>query len=201
MSRNISPLTRRMARSLKPLSRAEAKRARQTAIDYLRPELERDGKSRFRVLGAEMMIMRPKSRGAVPKRLIEVIVIDYQNRRHLRVVVDGARVVEAHELEGQPAFHAEEIAEAKAIAVAADPALRKLQARRTIFLSPFAPGACEPGQRRVGLRFVLRQKDGSGAIQAAAEVDLIEQKLLAAELYGKSSSTQLLGGNLHGRLR
>ena len=80
----------------------------------------RDGTSRFRVLGAELAITRPKSRDVIPRRQIEVMVIDYLNRRH---------VVEVRTLDYQPAISSDEIIEATQLA-AAVPGLRKLVRQR-----------------------------------------------------------------------
>jgi hypothetical protein len=114
MKSNMSPQTRRLALMLKPLGRTEAKRAIETAVGHLRPELTRDGQSRFRVLGAQLYLTRVAAKSK-PTRLVDVRVVDYLNRRHLRVVIAGSRVVEVRELDWQPAFSPEEIAEAEAI--------------------------------------------------------------------------------------
>jgi hypothetical protein len=59
MKPNISAQTQRLATVLKPLGRTEAKRAIGTAVEHLRPELTRDGQSRFRALGAQLYVTRP----------------------------------------------------------------------------------------------------------------------------------------------
>jgi hypothetical protein len=110
----LSPQTQKLATVLNPLGRTEAKRAIATAVEHLRPELTRDGQSRFRALGAQLYVTRPMAKGK-PTRLVEVRVVDYLNWRHLRVVIAGSRVVEVRPLDWQPAFSAEEIAEAEAI--------------------------------------------------------------------------------------
>ena len=90
MKPNMSPQTRKLAIVLKPLGRTEAKRAIAVAIEHLRPELTRDGQSRFRCLGAQLYVTRPTAKGN-PTRVVEVRVVDYLNRRHLRVVIAGSR--------------------------------------------------------------------------------------------------------------
>jgi len=194
-----SAFARRLKQVLKPLSRSEAARAVKAAIQYLEPELVRDGTSRFRVLGAELAVTRPKSREVIPRRQIEVLVIDYLNRRHVRIVVEGARVVEARTLDSQPALGREEIAEATRLA-AAVPELRKLARQRGVFVSSYAPGQRQPGQRRVGLYYLSTERKGRAAVLAAVEVDLVDQRVLAVRLPGQGSTTLIEGGT-HGELR
>jgi len=188
MKANLSPQTRKLARVLRPLTRAETKRAVSTAVAYLLPELTRDGLTRFRALGAELYLSRPTEKGPL-SRLIEVVVVDYLNRRHLRVIVDGSQVAEVRELDWQPPFSAEEIAEASAIA-AQDPRLRRIVRRRGVFASAFSPGANLPGQRRIGLRYLLQQKAGA-ALAAQVEIDLGAQVLIAGSAAAPS-------GGFHG---
>ena len=183
MKPNMSPQTRRLARVLKPLGRTEARRAIETAVEHLRPELTRDGQSRFRALGAQLYVTRPTAKGK-PTRLVDVRVVDYLNRRHLRVVIAGSRVVEVRELDWQPAFSPEEIAEAKAI-VARDHRLRAIVRQRGAFSSPFSPGGTAPGERRIGLRYLVRRRTVA-ALLAEIEVDLIEQRVTAAHAVGSS---------------
>jgi hypothetical protein len=183
MKPNISPQTRKLAVVLKPLGRTEAKRAIVTAVEHLRPELTRDGQSRFRALGAQLYVTRPTAKGK-PTRLVDVRVVDYLNRRHLRVVIAGSRVVEVRELDWQPAFSAEEIAEAEAI-VARDQRLRTIVRQRGAFSSPFSPGGNAPGGRRIGLRYLVRRRTVA-ALVAEIEVDLIEQRVTAAHAVGSS---------------
>ena len=177
MKPNMSPQTRKLAMVLKPLGRAEARRAIETAVEHLRPGLTRDGQSRFRALGAQLYVTRPTAKGK-PTRLVDVRVVDYLNRRHLRVVIAGSRVVEVRELDWQPAFSPEEIAEAEAL-VARDQRLRTIVRRRGVFSSPFSPGGNAPGERRIGLRYLVRRRTVA-ALVAEIEVDLIERRLTAA---------------------
>jgi hypothetical protein len=183
MKPKMSPQTRRLARVLKPLGRTEARRAIETAVEHIRPELTRDGQSRFRALGAQLYVTRPTAKGK-PTRLVDVRVVDYLNRRHLRVVIAGSRVVEVRELDWQPAFSPEEIAEAKAI-VARDHRLRAIVRQRGAFSSPFSPGGTAPGERRIGLRYLVRRRTVA-ALLAEIEVDLIEQRVTAAHAVGSS---------------
>jgi hypothetical protein len=186
MKANMSPQTRKLGEILRPLTRAEAKRASSAAVAYLRPELTRDGHSRFRALGAQLYVTKPAAKGAFG-RLVEVLAVDYLNRRHVRVVVDGNRVVEVRELDWQPAFSAEELAEADTI-VARDPRLRNIVRRRGVFASAFSPGGSGPGTRRIGLRYLRPQKTGA-VIVAELEVDLAEQELVAVATLGSQRRT------------
>jgi hypothetical protein len=185
MKPNMSPQTRKLATVLKPLGRTEATRAIAIAVEHLRPELTRDGQSRFRALGAQLYVTRPTAKGK-PTRLVEVRVVDYLNRRHLRVVITGSRVVEVRPLDWQPAFSAEEIAEAEAI-VARDQRLRTIVRQRGAFSSAFSPGANAPGERRIGLRYLVRRKTVA-ALLAEVEVDLVEQRVTAAHAASSGGS-------------
>ena len=195
---HISPQTRRIAKAVAPLSAADAKRAIVRATAYLRPELTRGGHSRFRVLGAELSLTRSDSK-AVVRRQIEVLIVDYLNRRHLRVAIEGSRVAEVRDLAGQPAYTADEIKEARRIAVRA-PELAVLTQARGVFVDAFAPGQHLPGERRIGLRFLMAGGDEAAIALALAEVDLIDERLLGYEL---TSAGRLIGQKRgkHGRLR
>lgn len=194
-----STFARRLRKVLKPLARAEASRAMKAATDYLKPELRRDGLSRFRVLGAELAVSRPKNREVVPKRQIEVLVVDYLNRRHLRVVVEQGRVAEVRTLNHQPAIGSDEIAEAAELA-AAVPGLKRLARKKGVFVSPYAPGRREPGGRSVGLYYLSTGRGGLAKVLGAVEVDLVEQRVLAVRLPGQGSITPVEGGT-RGELR
>lgn len=195
-----STFARNLKKVLKPLTQAEAKRAVQATIDHLKPELVRGEASRFRVIGAEIAITRPKEREAIPIRQIEVLVVDYLNRRHVRSVVEEGRVVEARTLDYQPAISSEEIVEATELVAAADPDFKKLARRKGVFVSHYAPGQIEAGARRIGLYFLSTGRDGLAQILATAEVDLVEQKVLAVRSPGQAPTTQTEGGR-HGGLR
>lgn len=196
---HISPQTRRIAKAVAPLSAADGKRAIARATAYLRPELTRGGHSRFRVLGAELSLTRSDSKTAPVRRQIEVLIVDYLNRRHLRVAIEGSRVAEVRDLAGQPAYAADEIKEARGIAVRA-PELAALTQARGVFVDAFAPGQHLPGERRIGLRFLMASGDEPAAALALAEVDLIDERLLGYEL---TSAGRLIGQKRgkHGRVR
>lgn len=199
MPPTTSTFIHRLTKVLKPLAQTETRRAIKTAIDYLEPELVRDGISRYRVLGAELAITRPKSPGVIPKRQVEVIVIDYLNRRHLRVVIEQGRVAEVRTLDYQPAVSRDEIAEATQLA-ATVPELKKLAGRKDVFVSHYAPGQREPGERSIGLYYLSSKKNRRAAILATAEVDLVEQRVLAIGLPGEGSTIPIEGGR-YGELR
>jgi hypothetical protein len=117
----------------------------------------------------------------------------------VRVIVEKERVVEVRELEGQPAFAADEIEEAKTLATEV-PALRTIARRRNVFVSPFAPGSAEPGARRVGLYFVL-SRDAAPAVQlASAVVDLVEERVTEHEIGPAGELVGRRGGSA-GRVR
>ena len=186
MKSTASRETNRLKKVLKPLGRTEAGRAIETAAEHLGPRLVRDGRSRYRALGAQLGITRGTGKGT-PERRVEVFVIDYLNRRHFRVVVAGNRVAEVGELDWQPAFSAEEIEEAEAI-VARDERLRTVVRRRGVFSSAFAPGGNAAGERKIGLRYLVRRR-GVAAVLATAEVDLVEQRVMNARTSGSRGAS------------
>lgn len=179
---NMSLETRRLGRAIAPLTRAEIKRGVAAAVEYLTPELTRDGQSRYRVLGAELSLTRPSEKDMPVRRRIEVLIVDYLGRRQVRIALERGRVVEVRPLEGQPAYAADEVAEATSLARGI-PALRAIARRRGVFASPFVPGSCDPATRRVGLRFVQSRGKAPAIVLAAAEVDLIERRLMVYEVY------------------
>ena len=177
----MSALTRGMVEALEPLDDAEADQAVSAAVEYLKPELVRDDVSHFRVLGAESAVFRHKDRDGPFIRAVEVMVADYLNRRHLRVVVEQGNVVEVRELDYQPALSADEIDEAGALA-ATVPEIEELSSRTDVFTSAFTPGASEPGQRSVGLYYLSTQNGDAASIVAVVELDLVEQRVLDVRL-------------------
>lgn len=176
--------------TLAPLNASEARRAIAAARRYLEPELTHEGQSRYRVLGAELSLTRPRDKDALVRRDIEVLVVDYLGRRQVRVVVERGRVVEVRELTGPAAFSADEIAEAEAIALEV-PRLKAIASRESVFSSPFAAGGCDVRSRRIGLRFMLARPDRPALPLASAEVDLIEQRLVS---YDVNAAGELVAG-------
>lgn len=170
--------TARLAKVLKPLGRAEARRAIKTAVQHLEPRLTRNGRSRYRVLGAQLGLARGPDKG-IPQRLVEVFVIDYLNRRRIGMVVAAKGVAEVRDLDWQPAFSAGEIEEAEALAKR-DERLRKLVGRRGVFISTYSPAGNEQGERKIGLRFLTRRRN-EVAIVARVEVDLMAQRVIRAD--------------------
>lgn len=175
--RNMSRQTRRLGNVVSPLTRAEIKHATALAVEHLKPEVVWNGHSRYRVLGAELSLTRPREKNAPVSRRIEVLIIDYLGRRQLRVGLERGRVVEVRPLEGQAAYAPDEIAEATSIARTA-PALRTIARRKGVFVSPFAPGGSDPATRRVGLHFVQARGKALALLLASAHIDLVEQRLI-----------------------
>jgi hypothetical protein len=198
MASSKSTRARKLKEVLKPLTRSEARRAVKATTDHLQSELVRADVSRFRVLGAELSITRSKEREAAPVRRIEVLIVDYLNRRHVRSVVEDGQVLETRTLEHQPAVSSEEIAEARELA-ATDDSIKRLARRKGVFVSHFAPGSHEPDTRRIGLYYLRTGRNGLAEILATAEVDLFEQRTLAVRLAGSDQAGT--EGGTHGELR
>ncbi len=72
---NMSSLTRRLQRVLRPVSKREERLAIKAATARLLSENPGED-VRFRVIGAELRIEKPAKRSAVPPRLIQVFMID-----------------------------------------------------------------------------------------------------------------------------
>jgi len=184
MRSDMSSLTRQMQSVIAPLSGGEERKAIRAAVTQLLTEIGRSNEARYRVLGAEISIDKPLRRGTVPQRLIQVLVVDYGNRQNLQYLIDsGGKVIERTVLGFQPAFHRDEIKEARAIAER-DPRVAEFARTRGLFAGAFAPESShEHGQatRRVGLRYLVTRRGALPRPVAVVVVDLYEQKLVSFE--------------------
>lgn len=183
MRPEMSSLTRRLVPVLAPLGKKEERRAIKAALDWMAVDLSGLKETRFRLLGAELRIDKPPTPRGVPRRLVRVLIADYTNRRNVDVTVDAeGRVLNGSTLHRfQPAFHAEEIGEARDIAEH-DSRVASVVRRRGAFPVPFAPGhGTEPGPRAVGLHYLVATRGGGAAPLATVVVDLYEQSVSSFE--------------------
>ena len=187
MKSNMSVLTRKLRSVLRPLSRAEERRAIQAALQYYQSESS-DASARFRVLGAELRLDKPPKRGGIPPRLIQVLLVDYTHKRNLDFSVDAkGKVVRSGDLGFQPAFHAEEVREARELADS-DERLVRILKKRGAFVSAFAPGsATDKESRLLGLRYVVPSKNGVAHL-ASAVINLSEGRLLSVTEHQTTTS-------------
>jgi hypothetical protein len=176
MNSAMSKQTRRLVPAIAHLKAREERAAVKAAHAHLLEELS----DRFRIFGAELRIDKPEKSGAVPQRMIAVLVVDYGKRRNLVALVDAkGKVVKVEDLRGaQPAYISEEIAEAREIAEQ-DARVARVAKRKTSFVSEFGPERASDNARLIGLRyFVAAGKGRARPGLARAVVDLSARRLV-----------------------
>jgi hypothetical protein len=180
MNPNMSSLTRRLARVLVPLSRREQDRAINAALKHFFAQSELGAETRFRVIGAELRLEKPPKRGAVPKRLIQVFVVDYANRKSLGITVGtNGKVAKSQVLCFQPTFHEDEIADARKLAESEE-RVGRIARRRRAFVNTFTPHeATMGGNRMIGLRYLGPLRGARGRILATVIVDLNDERVVS----------------------
>lgn len=178
MNPSMSAQTRKLVPLLVPLKAREKRAAIKAAEAHLGPELS----DHHRVFGAELRIEKPAKPGALPRRLIAVLVVDYGRKRNLVALVDGrGRVAKVEDLRGaQPAYTSQEIAEARAIAETEGRAARFAKLKGS-FVSAFGPDRAPDNARLIGLRYVVLGKGRAGPRLARAIVDLSARRLVDFE--------------------
>jgi hypothetical protein len=180
MTSPMSNLTASMRRVLAPLGAREERAAIRSAVEHFRNTQQRTGELRYRVLGAELRIEKPQLRESVPPRLVDVLIVDYGGKQILRLTVDrNKEIVESEALTFHPAFHRDELKEARRIAERAETFPRTVRGRRFLVMT-FVPEG-PPGHRRVGLHYLLRGDDAVPTPVAIAIVDLSEASLVSVE--------------------
>jgi hypothetical protein len=166
----ISPLTKRLAEVIVPLSRDEERRAIEAALASVTGE-------RLHVYGAELRI--DKRRASVPARQITVLLADLAGYLPYEVVVDaGGEVVEASEQPDLvPPFSQTEVGDALALARTV-PEVVELGERWGVSPAAFYPTGHdhdEPGaprRRRVGFHFLDTSEETAIRPVASVVVDL-----------------------------
>jgi hypothetical protein len=180
MKSDMSDLTRKLKPVLVPLSKKEERQAVKSAVEHLIAEIGSGHDLRYRILGAEIRIEKPPRRGDVPERLIRVLIADYSNQRNLDISVNHkGKVVQSEVLRGlQPAFHPDEIQEAKEFAER-DKRVARLAKMSGSFASAFASDlALERGRRLVGLHYLAAAKSGEVKPLATLVVDLASGEIV-----------------------
>jgi hypothetical protein len=184
MKSYMSDLTKRIRKVIAPLSKAEEHRIIKSVTTYMTKNYGGGTEARFRVLGIELSIDKPPKRESIPQRLIRVLVADYRNKQNLEFILDTiGNIIKAEKNTGfQPAFHEDEIRQARTIAKR-DSRLAHVTKRRGVFISDFAPETIpENSFRIVGLSYyLLKAKDNSFQQLARVLVDLSEQKVVFLE--------------------
>ena len=149
-SGEMSAATKALLKVIRPLTAKEERNAITAAVKYVAADLS----ERYRVFPVDLRIDKPRQ-GAAPQRTAAVLILDYEHRRTVEVLVDAhAKPVGKTDLSGyQPVFLAEEIQEARKIAEQ-DERVAKAIRGRGVFASAFGPHRYgEPGARLVGLRY------------------------------------------------
>jgi hypothetical protein len=168
MAPPISPLTKRLAEVIAPLSPDEERRAIQAALENVQGE-------RLHVYGAELRI--DKRRASVPARLISVFLADLAGYMPYEVVVDAdGEIVEANEQPDRvPPFSQSEIGDALALARTV-PEVVELGERWGVSSAVFYPtGHDDRGaarRRRVGFHFLDISDETAVTPIASIVVDL-----------------------------
>jgi Cu2+-containing amine oxidase len=184
MKSYMSDLTRRIRKVIAPLSKAEEHRIMKSVTTRMTKNYRGEAAARFRVLELELSIDKPPRRESIPQRLIRVLVADYRNKQNLEFVLDTqGKIIRLEEYRGlQPAFHRDEIKEARAIAKR-DSRLAHVTKRRGVFISDFAPETVQENSFRiVGLSYyLLKARENIFQQLARVLVDLSEQKVVSLE--------------------
>lgn len=205
MKSKLSPSTRRLKQVLTPLGKSEERRAITAALEFYRSQSDQ-ASGRIRVLGAELRINKPSARNALPRREVGVVIVDYDRRQTLELILNSrGQVQRCNPLSYQPTVHKDEIREARQIAEN-DPAAAVLVRQRGISVDVFAPGQVSTGSNRViGLRYLISRDKTAVTILATAAVDLSESKLLNFEAANsgtnKSRAERTRKGAAYGSLR
>jgi hypothetical protein len=185
MDSDRSPHARQLREVVAPLEKEEERRAMAAAV----AQLERPQERRFRVLGAELLVEKPRQPDALPERRIDVIVVDYDGRQILEVLVDAnGEVVGREQLGYQPAFDPDEVDEADAIAKQ-DPRVARLTQQPEVLVSTFVPVVdAELGVRLVGLRYAIVESDEVRFL-ADVGVDLCARAVVEFEAMGTAGES------------
>jgi hypothetical protein len=180
----MSEQTKALGNVIKTLTAKEER----AAIEAARSHLGRELSARYRIFPAELRIEKPRSPRTIPARAVSLLVLDYERRRTLEVLVDAeSKVSGVTDQTGfQPAFLPEEVDEARKIAER-DERVAKVSKARGTFASAFGPHPTEErGARLVGLRYAVVDAKRRVRLLGEAVVDLSRRTLVsfAAEQEG-----------------
>jgi hypothetical protein len=131
--------------------------------------------TRYRIVGPELLIDKPPSRGASSTRQIRALVIDYDNMANLQIVMQpGGDIVDAKRLDWQPPFTAEEIDEARQIAES-DERVARVARQEGVSVITFGPPASATSAagtmpRLIGLRYIMTVEARTRLVQAVVNL-------------------------------
>jgi hypothetical protein len=179
----MSDLTRRMQKIIVPLSKTEERRAIKAVVTYMTEQYQSGIQPHFRILTLEIIIEKPPMPESFPQRTLRVLVADYGNKHNMDFVLDSAgKIIKVGEYRGlQPAFHDDEIKEARHIAQK-DNRVTRLAKMRGLLVNEFAPEAIsETNSRLIGLHYALAKKNIGLKLIARVIVDLSENRIISVE--------------------
>ena len=189
---NMSIQTKKLMKNLAPLRKREEQSALKLAVAHLTTYTDRTEGSHYVVLGSELAIGRPGKTGAISNRRIRLLIADYGARRNIEVLVETGKVVESRSLPYQPAFHPDEIANARALAER-DPRATRLIKRRSVIVE--AASSERPSHSRLmTLRYAIAPQGKPASFLATVVVDLWARKVVAV----KEGGPVKLSGGHHG---
>ena len=179
-SRFASAASVKLGKLLSPVTKTEARQAIKTVEATLKKAASKDGPS-FAILWAALSMEGASKRGEKPRRLIEVVAVDYAGRRNLRYLIDAkGNVAEVGDLLYRPPFSDEEMREARTIAES-DARVARIAKVRKSFVSEFGPDDDgSRGARLVGLRYAAPVKGGFELL-ARVVVDVSSGRLVSME--------------------
>ena len=180
----MSDLTRRMQKVIVPLSKTEERRAIKAIVTYMTKQYQSGIQPHFRIIALEIVIEKPPMPESVPQRAIRILVADYGNKHNIDFVLDSAgKIIKVGEYRGlQPAFHDEEIKEARYIAQK-DNRVARLAKMRGLLVNEFAPETIsESNSRLIGLHYALAKKNIGLKLLARVIVDLSENRIISVEI-------------------
>ena len=175
----MSTATKALVKVIKPLTAKEERQAAAAAVRLLTGELS----ERYQIFPAELRIPKPSQPNSAPKRMIAVLVLDYEKRRITEVLVDpNGKLGQKTDLTGfQPVFLPVEILQARKIAEADESVSRAVRVRG-VFASAFGPHVNgDPGGRLIGLRYATVDRNRNAQLLGEAVVDLSERRLVRFE--------------------
>ena len=175
----MSDLTKHLKTVLAPLRRSEERHAVRAAVAHVTAGSA--GPLRYRVLGAELNIEKPPKRGAVPQRLIRVLIANYSGPCiHDISLTHQGKVMRSEVLRGQqPTFHPDEIREAREIAER-DRRVASAAKQAGAFASAFASDlGRESGRRTIGLHYLAATRSGGARPLVTVAVDLCGAEIVA----------------------
>lgn len=176
----MSTATKALLKVIKPLSAKEERTATAAAVKHLTAELS----ERYQIFPAELRIPKPERPNSASRRMIAVLILDYEKRRTTELLVDTlGKLVQKTDLTGfQPVFLAKEIQEARRIAERDERVAQAIKVRGA-FASAFGPHSYgKPGARLIGLRYATVDRKQNARLLGEAVVDLSEQKLVHFEV-------------------